>query len=111
MNMWRQIVRYLLVAIFVMIAIGAAAMLLPRYQGLVALRRQKATLEAENRRLEAATRRLRHQQERFNMEPEFVERTAREAEYVRTNELVFKFVPVGVRDRAGDADALAESAP
>ena len=64
---------------------------IPKVDRLRVLREKKMALEGENRQMEAAIRELQNRQARFLAESEAVERTAHEANMVRSDEVVFKF--------------------
>lgn len=64
----------------------------PVLQKQRAMREKKAAMEAENRQLEEAIRELQSRQARFLAESGAVERTAHDANMVRSDEVVFKFV-------------------
>ena len=75
----------------VLTAIVLVCVFVPKCHGIRELQRKKALLNEENRKLDQATKDLRLKRERFQSEPAFVERVAREAGMVRMDEIVFKF--------------------
>ena len=91
LNYWVVIYRSAWILLVVLFAIGLTCIFLPRVHSLRSLQRKKAELIKQNRRIEALTRELRDKQERFNSDPAFVERVARETGKVKPNEVVFVF--------------------
>ena len=75
----------------VLMVIGLICLFLPKCHRIRELQRKKAVLQEENSNLDLAARNLRLKRERFKSDPVFVERVAREAGMVRTDETVFKF--------------------
>lgn len=84
----RRFVWVLLVALF---GVGLACVFVPPTRRLRELQRKQAELQAENLRAQDLIRQLRTRQDRFNTDPAFVERTARETGRVKTNEVILKF--------------------
>jgi cell division protein FtsB len=91
MDFWGPIYRRGLIVILVLAFIHAILFLLPKYEHLRELHRKKTVMEEENRQIEAQIAELRSKRERFGSDPEFVERVARENEFVKPDETVFKF--------------------
>jgi len=77
--------------IVVLLTVGVVCMFLPKIAELRGLQRKQAALEASNRLAEMETRDLQDKRQRFDSDPEFVERTAREAGYVKPGDTVFRF--------------------
>jgi len=74
-----------------LVVIGLACVFVPPARHLRELQRKKAELQTENVRIQELINELRLKQTRFRTDPAFVERTAREAGRVKTNEVIFKF--------------------
>ena len=83
--------RFVWLLLAVLFAIGLACVFVPPSRHLRELQRRKAEVLAENLRTQDMIRELRVKQQRFDTDPTFVERTARETGRVNTNEVVFKF--------------------
>lgn len=77
--------------LFILFTIGLICVFLPRCHHLRQLQRHKAELQAENRETEALTRALQEKQKRFNTDPAYVERVARETGMVKPDEVVFQY--------------------
>jgi cell division protein FtsB len=88
--MWGVIHRIALVVLIVLLAIGAVFVFLPPSQSIRQYQRKRLALQAENERLTEQIQELTEQQARFRSDPAFVERTAREAGMIKTNEVIFK---------------------
>jgi cell division protein FtsB len=93
MDYWRIIYRCAWVLLIIVVPIGIGCMFVPRCSSLRHLHQKRAELAEENSRIEDATRELRARQERFLSDPLFVERVAREAGMVKSNEIVFRISP------------------
>jgi cell division protein FtsB len=63
----------------------------PALQKQRAMREKKVAIEAENRQLEESIKELQRRQAMFMTESSAVERTAHEANMVKSDEVVFKF--------------------
>ena len=103
MDLWGGICRYGWMAIFVLVVVHAVLFLIPKYEEIQEKHRIRLTMQEENRKTEADITELRIKQDRFATDPSFVERVARENEYVKPDETVFKFVnaPTGEVHAAG----------
>jgi len=94
MNFWVLIYRFALIVVCVLAAIGVICVFLPKCHRFQELQRQKVALTEQNARVEARVRQLESKRERFNSEPEFVERVAREQGMAKPGETIFKFTEV-----------------
>ena len=90
MDVYRAVQRFSLVLLILVVPVGVACLFMPKCNNQRALQQKKAGLEEDTRRIEAMTSEVRARQERFRSDPAFVERTAREAGMVKTNEVIFK---------------------
>jgi cell division protein FtsB len=90
-NQWVVIYRLAWGVLLVLFVIGLICVFLPRYEHFRALQRRKAELVDNNRTTRAAAQQLKENQVKFQTDPAFVERTAREAGMVKPGEKVFKF--------------------
>ena len=90
MNYWALIIRFAVGLILVLVLVSLAVVFVPQSNRLRALQRRREQLEAENRRLDEATRELRRKQQLFDTHPAFVIRTAREAGMVMPHETIYK---------------------
>lgn len=93
MDYWRVIYKLAWVLLVIVIPVGIASIFAPRCNNLHTLQKQKEQLAESNRQIDERTRELQTRQERFIADPRFVERVAREAGMVRSNELVFRVSP------------------
>lgn len=91
MSYWLVIYRFALGILLVLCLIGVVFMFLPKCYRIRQMQQTKSELEESNRQREADIRELRHNQERFQSDPVFVQRTAREVGMVRPHEVVFRF--------------------
>jgi cell division protein FtsB len=103
MDYWRFIYRLAWALLVIVIPIGIASIFAPRCNNLHTLQKQKELLAEGNRQIDERARELQTRQERFISDPLFVERVAREAGMVRSNEVVFRVSP--------DNPAVIELAP
>ena len=79
------------IAVIVALIIGVS-LFLPRYQKLQRLQARRIQLEKDNRQIEEKVNSLAEKQRRFGSDPDFVERTAREAGMVKSNEVSYRVV-------------------
>ena len=93
MSPWLIIYRSAWGLLLVLILIGLVFLFLPKCHSIRALQDKRGALEEEAREIAEDTRALQERRERFQSDPVFVERVAREAGMVRQNEVVFKFSP------------------
>ena len=91
MNGWSTIYRSAWVVLFILFTIGLVCIFLPKCHHLRQLQERKAELQEENRETESMTRALQARQKRFNTDPTYVERVARETGMVKPNEVVFQY--------------------
>jgi len=97
MNHWLIIYRLAVGLLVVLFIVGVACVFLPQCNRLRELQRERIALQEDNRRTEALTRELRIKQEKFDTDPAFVVRTARETGRVMPNETVFKLTNTHAR--------------
>jgi cell division protein FtsB len=90
-NCWVVIYRLAWGVLIVLFVVGVVCVFVPKCQAIRELQYRKAALQEENRRTEARTREFMAKQERFTSDTDFLERTARQAGLVKTNETVFRF--------------------
>jgi cell division protein FtsB len=79
------------IVLTVLILTGMVFIFGPKFSTLRKMQEDKNELKKENQRLETEITNLRTKQERFTSDPRFVERTAKEMNMIRTNEIVFIF--------------------
>ena len=79
------------IVLTVLILTGMVFIFGPKFSTLRKMQEDKNELKKENQRLETEITNLRTKQERFTSDPSFVERTAKEMNMIRTNEIVFIF--------------------
>ena len=91
MNCWEIIYKASWVALAVLSVIAAVCMFVPKVHLYNNLQVKKAEMQEEVRNIEAQVKELKDNQERFTSDPEFVERTAREMGYMKTNEIKIIF--------------------
>ena len=90
MSGWNLVLRIVTVVVVVLALIGLACLFLPRANQLRQMQARKAGLEKENSHTEQQIKDLKNRQEKFNSEPAFVERTARETGLIKPDESVFR---------------------
>ena len=90
MNYWVVIYRIAWGLLVVLFLVGVTCVFLPQCNRLRELQRQHVALEEANRQTEMLTHDLREKQEKFDGDPAFVVRTARETGLVMPNETVYK---------------------
>ncbi|MCE9613052.1 MAG: septum formation initiator family protein [Lentisphaerae bacterium] len=90
MNYWGVIYRFAMVLLVVLMLVGLVFIFLPPSHAIREYHKRRVDLQAENERLEAQVRELAEKQARFRTDPAFVERTAREAGMLKTNEVIYK---------------------
>lgn len=91
MSTWRLIYRFSWALLGVLVVIGLLCVFTPKCRSLSRLQATRNTLQEQNEAKEEEIKDLKIKQERFTTEPAFVERTAREAGMVTTDEVVYKF--------------------
>jgi len=91
MNVWKAIYRISWIVLTALILTGMVFIFGPKFNTLRKMQKDKNELKQENQRLETEIMQLRTKQERFTSDPNFVERTAKEMNMIRTNEIVFIF--------------------
>ena len=92
MNIWNVIYRFSWGVLAVLVLAGLVLVFTPKTRKLAYLQRVKQQIEERNAAKAAQIKDLQIRQERFISDPEFVERTAREAGMVTADEVVYKFV-------------------
>jgi cell division protein FtsB len=102
MNVWPTIYRSTWVILILLVIAGLVAIFVPKCRNLRQMQQRKAALQQENAEVEARTLALRQKQERFNTDPAYVERVAREIGMVRPDETVFHFTNTAVEE-AGES--------
>ena len=90
MNYWAVIYRFAAIILVILLIIGVVFLFLPPSNAIREYRTRRTALQRENEQLEARIRELVEKQARFRSDPTFVERTAREAGMVKSNEVIFK---------------------
>jgi|YNPMSStandDraft_1061717.scaffolds.fasta_scaffold86344_2 cell division protein FtsB len=90
MSLWTLIYRTCWVLLIVMILVGAAMVMIPRWQEMRAYQQRQIELQREIETEEEMIKLLRMKQERFQTDPEFVERLARDLGLVRSNEVLIR---------------------
>jgi len=91
MNFWVLVYRF---AWLIVVASGVMALVcvfLPKTHSYQTLQKRKVVLEQGNSQIEAKVRQLRQNQKRFQSDPAFVERVAREHGMAMPGETIFKF--------------------
>jgi len=101
-NFWVWVYRITWILIAVVGLICVICLFVPMYSRYRGFEQKKVELLEQKRLEELKLSRLRRQQEQFASDPAFVERTAREAGMVKSNEAVMKIVE-GLPEPAVDA--------
>jgi len=91
MNYWVTIYRVAWGLVIILITIAVISAFVPKVQRYNESYKKRAEHQEENRHLAEELKVLRDKQERFNSDPLFVERTAREIGMVKPNEIIFKY--------------------
>jgi len=94
MNIWKLIYRFSWFLLIALAFIGLIFIFTPKLNRYSRLQNTRCSLEDKNTEKTADIKDFKIKQERFTSEPEFVERTAREAGMVTTDEIVYKFKDV-----------------
>ena len=77
--------------LLVVLVVGIVCIFLPKCHFLREMQRKQEHLSIENRDLQVAVSELRTKQDRFNTDPAYVERTARDKGMIKPDEMLFKF--------------------
>ena len=99
MNHWVIVYRVAWGAAILLLIIVAMTFFIPKNKALQDYQKRRGLLQQENRQTEAVVNDLKERQDRFNTDPAFVERTAREAGMVKKDEIVFKFTNAAPRSK------------
>ena len=91
MNYWLIIYRFAWALLGVLLVIGLLCIFVPKCNSLRALQNKRTALQQENSEIESGIKEMRTMQEKFQSDPDFVERVARESGLIKSNEVVFKF--------------------
>ncbi len=89
MNYWAIIYRFAMALLIVLLVVGLIFVFLPPSHEIRQYHRKRVELTTENVRLEEQVRALKEKQDQFRNDPAFVERTAREAGMIKSNEFRF----------------------
>ncbi len=98
-NRWTRIYRGAWLVLIALCLVVAVSIFLPRYNRLRKMQEKKQDLQQENADLEARLQFLREQQHRFETDPEFVERLARERGKIKPHEKTFRIAEQKPADR------------
>lgn len=102
MNYWVVVYRFAWGLLLVVIVVGVICIFLPKCHFLRSMQRKKEQLASENRDIQVAVSEFRSKQDRFNTDPAFVERTAREEGMIKPDETLFKFTSSNAVDKTGN---------
>lgn len=91
MNIWKIIYRFSWFLLVILAFIGLIFIFTPKLNRYSRLQKTRDTLADQNSAKTAEIKALKIKQERFTSEPAFVERTAREAGMVASDEIIYKF--------------------
>ena len=91
MDIWKLIYRFALLLLAVLIVIGLVVLFIPKFQKYSRMQETRDKMVADNSDKSEEIKKFKIKQERFTSEPAFVERTAREAGMVSSDEIVYKF--------------------
>lgn len=100
MNFWVLVYRFAWIAIVASCVMALICVFLPKTHNYQTLQKRKAVLEQGNAQIEAKVRQLRQNQRRFQTDPAFVERVAREHGMAMPGETIFKFPPTNTTARS-----------
>jgi len=90
MNFWLTIYRFSWVLIVILVIAVVIGLFVPKSNPYREMHEKKLAYQEEIRRKEDEIRLLRARQNRFQTDPAYVERTARQIGLVKTNETVFR---------------------
>jgi len=90
MNYWTIIYRFAVAILLVLVLVGLICVFLPKYRSLQRLDEERALHNQEIDELEEHIRTLEYNQRQFRSNPQFVERIAREAGMLKTNEFTYR---------------------
>jgi len=89
MNFWVLVYRFAWALFIVLVLFGIICVFLPKSHTLRYYQKRRLELEEENRQLAGRVADLVERQSRFRADPAFVERTARDAGMIKSNEVTF----------------------
>ncbi len=90
MTVWVVIYRITWILVIVVCLVGLVCLFLPQYAEYRELQQRAPKIREEIRLQEARMRRYQLQQEKFNTDPDYVERIARGVGMARSNETILK---------------------
>lgn len=91
MDIWKLIYRFALLLLAVLVVIGLVVLFIPKFRKYSHMQETRDKMVADNSDKSEEIKNFKIKQERFTSEPAFVERTAREAGMVTSDEIVYKF--------------------
>jgi len=94
LNIWKLIYRFSMVLLAILVVIGLICFFTPKFREYSRMQETRNSMAVQNSEKAEDIKNFKIKQERFTSEPAFVERTAREAGMVTSDEIVYKFKDV-----------------
>ena len=91
MNFWVMVYRFAWMVVIAFCVMALVCFFLPKTHNYQTLQKRKAVLEQGNALIESKVRQLQQNQKRFQTDPAFVERVAREHGMAMPGETIFRF--------------------
>lgn len=90
-GIWKTLHRFSWVSLVLLLLIGALAMFWPQYKRYMDYQKREQALEQTIHAKKVATLKLKNDRERFETDPDFVERMAHELGLAHPDETLYKF--------------------
>ncbi len=91
MKLWSTVYRAAIVMALVLMCVVVVCIFTPKWRNLRETHRRTVEAEAENDRIDAEINDHKNRIDRFNSDPEYVRRIARQGGRVENGEVIFKF--------------------
>ena len=91
MNFWVLVYRFAWMVVIAFCVMALVCFFLPKTHNYQALQKRKMALEQGNALIESKVRQLQQNQKRFQADPAYVERVAREQGMAMAGETIFRF--------------------
>ena len=95
MSYWVVVYRFAIVLVAIFVVFALICLFLPKCHRYQELQRRKLALSESNAKMESRVRQLESNQTRFETDPEFVERVARQQGMAKPGETIFKMTGDG----------------
>lgn len=94
MNFWVLVYRFAWMIVIASCVVAIVCVFLPKTHNYQTLQQRKEGLEQGNAQMESRVHQLQKKQKRFQSDPAFVERVAREQGMAMPGETIFRYPPV-----------------